>query len=105
MRGHADVIVTSNLKDFPESSLSGLDIEVQHPNLFLCYELEFAPGAIMQILHKQAQDTGKEGRPRLTVDDVLDELTRCGACDFANQTRQLLEASRAGYARDDPAAG
>lgn len=105
VRGHADVVVTANLKDFPASSLSGLDIEVQHPDLFLCYELEFAPGAIMQIVHEQAQDTGKEGRPRLTVDDVLDELTHCGARNFADQTRELLEISSTGYMRDDPAVG
>ncbi|MBA9002197.1 PIN domain-containing protein [Thermomonospora cellulosilytica] len=93
VRGHADVIVTMNLKDFPASSVEGLDIEVQHPDTFLCYELEHAPYAIMQVLFEQAEDTGKQGRPQLTVHDVLDELVRCGAKEFAHQVRQWLAES------------
>lgn len=35
IRGRADVIVTSNLKDFPETALKPYDIEAQHPDEFI----------------------------------------------------------------------
>jgi predicted nucleic acid-binding protein len=93
IRGHADVIVTSNLSDFPPRSLEGFDVEVQHPDVFLCYELEFAPNAIIRVLFEQAADTGKEGRPQLTLDDVLDALVRCDINVFVHQVRQWLARS------------
>lgn len=90
IRGHADVIVTANLSDFPSKSLEGFDVEVQHPDVFLCYELEFAPKAIIQVLFEQAADTGKQGYPQLTVYEVLDALERCGVNVFVHQVRQWL---------------
>jgi predicted nucleic acid-binding protein len=103
IRGHADVIVTANLSDFPSKSLDGFDVEVQHPDVFLCYELEFAPEMIIQALFEQAADTGKEGREQLSVHDVLDALVRCGVNVFVHQVRQWLarslEADLAGKSR------
>lgn len=87
VRGHADVIVTFNLRDFPQSVCSPLDIEVQHPDTFLCYELEQAPAAIQRILMEQAAGTGKLPHPRLTVSDVLAALENCGAPVFAAMVR------------------
>ena len=34
--GRCDVIVTQNIKDFPEDVLAGYGIDVQHPDEFLC---------------------------------------------------------------------
>lgn len=90
VRGHADVIVTSNFKDFPESSLDGYDIGVQEPDVFLCYELEQSPELVKWALHVQAAATGKGGRPKWTVADVIAGLDRCGATTFARQARTWL---------------
>ena len=38
--GHADAIVTFNLKDFPQSVLSAYNIEAQHPDDFIVNQLE-----------------------------------------------------------------
>ena len=55
--GHADAIVTFNLKDFPVSALSVYNIEAQHPDDFVVNQLE---------LHELAALTAiKEMRARL----------------------------------------
>lgn len=41
--GHADAIVTSNLKDFPKKILASHGIEVQHPDDFIMNQLELQP--------------------------------------------------------------
>ena len=41
--GRCDVIVTQNVKDFPEISLAPYAIDVQHPDEFLCNHLNLAP--------------------------------------------------------------
>lgn len=90
VHGHADVIVTANLSDFPARSIAGFDIEVQHPDTFLCYELDIAPDSVIQVLFEQAADTGTRGRAQLTVHEVLDALGRCDAKVFTHQVRQWL---------------
>lgn len=37
--GHCDVIVTMNLRDFPQIALDPFGIEAQHPDEFLCNHL------------------------------------------------------------------
>lgn len=55
--GHADAIITFNLKDFPASALSSYNIEAQHPDDFIVNQLE---------LHELAALTAiKEMRARL----------------------------------------
>ncbi|MDY0013660.1 MAG: PIN domain-containing protein [Rhodocyclaceae bacterium] len=41
--GHADAIVTFNLRDFPQEALSPFGIEAQHPDAFLLNQLELEP--------------------------------------------------------------
>jgi hypothetical protein len=36
IRGHADVIVTMNLRDFPSDTIGSFGIEVQHPDEWKC---------------------------------------------------------------------
>ena len=55
--GHADAIVTFNLKDFPAAVLGAYNIEAQHPDDFIVNQLE---------LHELAALTAiKEMRARL----------------------------------------
>lgn len=42
--GHCDVIVTANLRDFPETALTPFGIALQHPDEFLCNHLNLAQG-------------------------------------------------------------
>ena len=50
--GRCDVIVTCNLKHFPESSLALYGIEAQHPDDFLCNHLHLAPGLFCGAIRK-----------------------------------------------------
>ncbi len=40
--GRCDVIVTQDLKDFPDEALAPYGIDVQHPDEFLCSHLNLA---------------------------------------------------------------
>ncbi len=45
--GHADSIVTQNLKDFPTSVLEPLNITVLHPDEFLLQQLGLEPLVVL----------------------------------------------------------
>lgn len=48
----ASVIVTYNLKDFPIKSTSGYGIEAWHPDDFVSYLIDMAPGAVCTAIQK-----------------------------------------------------
>jgi hypothetical protein len=90
VRGHANVIVTSNLRDFPSTACEPWDVEVQHPDTFLLYELELAPAVILNVLQEQASSTGKPPHHSMTLGDVLASLENCGAPVFVSEVRSWL---------------
>jgi hypothetical protein len=55
LRVGAEVIVTYNLKDFPDSSLASYSIAAQGPSSFLQNLHEMDPPAVMQSLEEQAE--------------------------------------------------
>jgi hypothetical protein len=48
--GHADAIVTFNLKDFPASAASPHGIEILHPDDFLLAQYDLAPIAMLKVV-------------------------------------------------------
>jgi predicted nucleic acid-binding protein len=48
--GHADAIVTFNLKDFPEAKVSQHEIEILHPDDFLIAQYDLAPIRVLSVL-------------------------------------------------------
>jgi predicted nucleic acid-binding protein len=85
IRSHASVIVTMNLKDFPEESLAPWGIEARHPDDFLIDQFHLDPIGV----HKVVQRITDEARnPAMTVDDVLDTLERTGMVSFAALMRR-----------------
>lgn len=50
VRGDAQLLVTANLKDFPEHAADPYDIEVVHPDSFLSDQLDLDPGATMSAM-------------------------------------------------------
>lgn len=62
IRGGAQVIVTTNLRDFPTHRLKPYGVEAQHPDDFLLGLVDLAPAAIANIVAQQA--TALKNPPR-----------------------------------------
>jgi len=86
VRCHAQVIVTANLKDFPEHALEPYGLEAQHPDEFLCYLFDLDPGRVLQVVVEQAADLRK---PPRTVLEVVEGLGRV-VPEFAELVRGAL---------------
>ena len=67
----ADVIVTSNVRDFPDRLLDPYGLAAQSPDDFLVQHWWLDPVAVAGTVVDQARDTT---RPPLTPDDVLTRL-------------------------------
>lgn len=88
--GNADVIVTRNVKDFPEKTLQVFGLEVVDPDCFLRDMLDLFPKAMLSVIQEQAADTK---RPPLSVEGVLKSLERAGVPEFAADVQQRLDKS------------
>jgi predicted nucleic acid-binding protein len=69
----AQVIVTNNLKDFPQNIVSPFEIEVQHPDDFLVQLFYLYPEFMIEIIEKQAGDLR---RPPKTTLELLSTLNQ-----------------------------
>lgn len=56
----ASVIVTYNKRDFPASSIAPWEIEVQGPSTFLKHQYDLNPALVIDKLHAQARNLGRE---------------------------------------------
>jgi predicted nucleic acid-binding protein len=81
----AQVVVTLNLKDFPESACSPHSIEVRSPDEFLIDLLTMDTGAVCVALHEQVAALR---RSQLTVPELLDRLA-VTVPSFAERARTL----------------
>jgi predicted nucleic acid-binding protein len=75
IRAKAQVIVTFNVKDFPQDALAPWDVEAAHPDAFLEAQIDLNPQIVYAVLQRIA-DSCK--RPPLTVADLLETLERTG---------------------------
>jgi predicted nucleic acid-binding protein len=86
---NSQVIVTHNLKHFPDYALSPFNIEAQSPDKFLISLIDLAPDRMIQIIREQANDLI---RPPVTIERVLDKL-QLDAPDFVARIRVALDSS------------
>ena len=86
--GRCDVIVTQNLKDFPDAALARFEIEAQHPDEFLCNHLSLAPGAVCSAVRKVRARLTK---PAYGVEEYLATLTRQGLVATAGELQSFAE--------------
>lgn len=75
IRGKADVIITLNLKDFPESVLSNYDMDVQSPDEFILNLINQDRKKCLKALENQVRSLN---HPPKTRGEVLKTLTNCG---------------------------
>lgn len=67
----ADVLVTFNLKDFPESACAPYGIEAQHPDDFTEHLVDLDPSAIWECLTEMS---ARKRNPPVTPEQVRDYL-------------------------------
>lgn len=85
VRANAEVIVTFNLRDFPEQALKPYDILAVHPDDFLLDQLDLYPGLTIEVLEQQAASYRRE--PTTTA-GLLPLLERTGVPHFAAEVRR-----------------
>lgn len=75
IRSEADVIVTRNLRDFPDNLISPFGICAQHPDVFILHLLDLAPGLV--VAAAEAHRASLKNPPK-TISEYLDTLERQG---------------------------
>ena len=86
IRGGAQLIVTVNLKDFPEDILAAHDIVAMHPDDFVLDLIDLGPGTVSQTVTQQANALKN---PPMSVDEVLETLHRQGLPQSVARLREL----------------
>jgi len=89
VRSHAQVIVTSNLTDFPRASLAPYNMEAQHPDEFLMNLYAIDPATMVQLIVDQAAELKKNP---ITPQQLLDKMNRVHLTRFAQAIRDDLAA-------------
>lgn len=86
--GHADCIVTSNLRDFPAEIVEPFGIEVVDPDRFIINQWDLsAYEAIAALKHMRA----RWRRPQATPEDFVEAFERGGLPATAQRLREALE--------------
>ncbi|MDA8564285.1 PIN domain-containing protein, partial [Mariniblastus sp.] len=75
IRCKADVIVTFNLKDFPDSELTKYDVEAQHPDEFIHNLFDLDSVAVASAAKRQRESLKN---PPVSVDRLLSTLEKQG---------------------------
>jgi PIN domain len=75
IRGQASIIVTANLRDFPNAYLSQFDIVALHPDELITSLIESHPAEVLQAFLQQVATLRN---PPKTVAEVLQILQRSG---------------------------
>lgn len=75
IRCDADVIVTANLRDFPQSVLDEYEIEAQHPDVFLSHLFDLNDVAFCAAVRKLRASLKN---PPKTVEELLDAFLKQG---------------------------
>lgn len=88
IRARADVIVTTNLADFPVTELSKFGIEPLHPDEFILRLIDLAPHAVCRAARHQRASLRN---PPLRVDQYFACLERQGLVQTVAALRQFAE--------------
>ena len=87
IRGRADVIVTTNLKDFPAEILAPFGIEAQHPDEFVIHLLDLAPGTVCNMAEHHRRTLKN---PPRTIEEYVNALEAQGLTQTASVLREFM---------------
>lgn len=82
--GHADAIVTSNLKHFPVKVMAKYGIEAQHPDDFIMNQLELRTLEALEVFKRVR---AKRRKPPCTAAELIDMVERNGLPQTAQHLR------------------
>jgi hypothetical protein len=88
LAGHADCIVTTNLKDFPIEAVGPLGVEIIHPDQFIVAQWDLDPLASVAAFKRMRSRWKK---PQATAEDFATALERCGLSVTAQLLRDAIE--------------
>jgi predicted nucleic acid-binding protein len=86
--GHADCIVTANLKDFPASVVGALGIEVIHPDPFIVAQWDLDPLVAIAAFKRMR---ARWKRPEASAEDFAAAMERGGLPATAQRLREAAE--------------
>lgn len=81
----SSVIVTTNIKHFPQEVLSPYFIEAQTPDTFLTHLFDLEPDVMLEVI----ESCGSERKNSISVDKFLQRLNRT-VPNFVNQVSKVL---------------
>jgi predicted nucleic acid-binding protein len=88
IHSEAKIIVTFNLKDFPEKVLAEHGIEALHPDDFLLRSLQSDFGSVCEIIHAQRAELKK---PPIDASAFLDRLEKQGLPQTVAYLRNVVD--------------
>jgi hypothetical protein len=88
LAGHADCIVTQNLKDFPASVLEPFGITALHPDEFLLHQLELEPLFVLPAFKAMR---ARLQNPLYTPEAFAESINKHGLVQTAAFLQQALQ--------------
>ena len=88
IKGKCDVIVTKNLKDFPDKIIGQWGLEAQHPDEFIWHLLDLHPEIVVNCAKKQRS---KLKNPEMEVTKFLDCLEAQGLVKTVSELRKYMD--------------
>lgn len=82
----ASLIVTANLKDFPEETLRRYQLAAEHPDDFICNLFDLHPAKVVEAARSHRKTLKK---PPKTVDEYLDCLLKQGLTQTVDALREF----------------
>lgn len=92
VRANAEVLVTANLKDFPEHAVKSFDLSVVSPDNFLLDQLDLYPAPVLRCLEEQVNRYVLIHGPS-TISELCTALDRAGVPRFAGEVRRNVRRS------------
>nr|WP_262507722.1 PIN domain-containing protein [Spirosoma endophyticum] len=88
VRCKADVIVTANIKDFPNEYLKQFDIEPKHPDNFIMDLIDLNPNGVLEAFKNQVSNLR---RPPKTDEELLVNFREVGLETTAYELHRMLQ--------------
>lgn len=87
IKNRAHLILTLNLKDFPESEMKKIHIKAVHPDQFISTLIEIDSKKVLTAFHNQVNNLQ---HPPMIQEEVIQRLEQCSLKITSNKLRKIL---------------